>query len=72
MIGVAEILMSVWVLSRYKSKVCAWTQIVVVGTMNIIEFTLASDLLLWGRYNIIFAFLFMIVIFMNEYMVHKK
>jgi hypothetical protein len=45
-IGVAEILMAVWILSGIKSRLNAATQIVVVGVMNILEFILAPD---WGE-----------------------
>jgi hypothetical protein len=33
-----------------------------VLVMNILEFTLVPDLLLWGRLNLVFALLFAVVI----------
>jgi DoxX-like family len=65
-IGLAEIVMAIWILSKYKSKLNAIVQISIVGIMNIIEFTLASDLLLWGRWNLIFAIGFMFLVYWKE------
>lgn len=57
-IGFGEVLMAVWVLSQVKPRWCAITQIALVATMNLIEFVLAPDLLLYGRFNAGFAGLF--------------
>lgn len=70
-IGVSEILMVVWILSRIKSRFCAIFQMAIVGTMNIIESILAPDLLLFGRMNIIFASIFIGLIYINEFFVLK-
>ncbi|MDM1050048.1 DoxX-like family protein [Sphingobacterium hotanense] len=67
LIGIAEIMMVVLILSRWNTRLCAITQIVVIGVMNIIELILAEDLLLWGRLNIVFAFAFMVLIYLNEF-----
>ena len=66
-IGAAEILMAVWVLSGIAARFNAVTQIAVIGAMNVLEFILAPDLLLWGRLNSVFAILFMILIGYNEF-----
>jgi uncharacterized membrane protein YphA (DoxX/SURF4 family) len=66
-IGVLEILMAVWILSRIQSRVCAVTQIVIIATMNIIEFILVPDLLLFGKINIIVATFFILIIYLNEF-----
>ena len=71
-IGMAEILMAVWILSRIKSRVNAMLQIIIILIMNGIEFILAPDLLLWGRANIIFAFLFIVFIHYNEFRMNKQ
>nr|HNH61125.1 DoxX-like family protein [Cyclobacteriaceae bacterium] len=55
-IGFLEILMFVWILSGIKSRLCAILQIIIVLTMNVIEFILAPDLLLFGRVNLLIAF----------------
>lgn len=71
-IGVAEIGMAIWVVSGIKTRLNAATQIIIIATMNIIEFFLASDLLLWGHMNIFFAFMFVIVIYYNGFVLSKK
>ncbi len=71
LIGFAEVLMAIWILSRYKSRINALAQIIIVLAMNIIEFFLASDLLLWGKLNIVFALLFMWIVYYNEFILNK-
>src|ERR1700722_5239690 len=58
LIGLAEITMAVWILSGFRTKLNAITQSVIIATMNSLEFMLAPDLLLWGRFNALYAFLF--------------
>jgi len=72
LIGISEIIMAVWVLSKYKSKLNAIAQIAIVATMNILEFILVPDLLLWGRLNSMFALLFIVLVFYNEFILNKK
>ena len=57
LIGLSEVVMAVWVLSKFKSKLNAITQILVVALMNALEFILVPDLLLWGKLNSLFALL---------------
>ena len=66
-IGFSEMAMAVWILTGFKTKLNAITQVVVIVTMNSLEFILAPDLLLWGRFNALFAFLFVLVILYNEF-----
>ncbi len=72
LIGLSEILMAFWVLSGYKKKLNAFTQITIVATMNILEFLLVPDLLLWGKLNSFFAFIFILVVYYNEFILNKK
>lgn len=72
LIGISEIIMAVWILSRAWSGFNAIVQILVIATMNTIEFLLAPDLLLWGRANAIFAFLFILLIYYNEFRLNKN
>ncbi|MDR6300811.1 DoxX-like family protein [Mesonia maritima] len=67
LIGLSEIVMAVWILSAYKTKLNAVSQILVVAIMNIFEFILVPDLLLWGRLNLLFAFIFILVVYYNEF-----
>jgi preprotein translocase subunit SecF len=71
LIGVAEIGMAIWILSRYRPRICAVIQIAVVATMNTLEYFLVPDLLLWGKLNSFFALLFIIVIYVNEFHLNK-
>ena len=71
-IGSLEILMAVWILSGIKPRINAIAQIIVIATMNTLEFFVAPDLLLWGRWNAFFAFLFILLIFYNEFYYRKK
>lgn len=66
-IGFSEMAMAVWILSGFRTKLNAITQVVVIATMNSLEFIMAPDLLLWGRFNALFAFLFTLVILYNEF-----
>lgn len=67
LIGISEVIMAIWILSGYKSKWNAWTQIGVVGLMNTLEFILVPDLLLWGKLNSVFAFMFILVVYFQEF-----
>lgn len=71
-IGMAEIAMSIWVFSRIKARINAIIQIVIIGSMNILEYFLVPDLLLWGKYNSLFAFLFIVLIYVNEFHLRKQ
>lgn len=72
LIGFSEIIMAVWILSGYKSRLNAILQITVVATMNTIEFILAPDLLLWGKFNSVFALLLVLVIYCNAFYLNKN
>jgi uncharacterized membrane protein YphA (DoxX/SURF4 family) len=71
-IGIAEIVMAIWIVSGYLQRVNAIMQVLVIGAMNLLEFFLVPDLLLWGRFNLLFAFLFVLVIVYNEYYLQPK
>ena len=70
-IGVSEILMAVWIVMRIKPGFCALTQMVIVVLMNIIEFFTAPELLLFGRLNIVFAFIFIAFIYWSEFILRE-
>jgi hypothetical protein len=71
-IGCSEIFMAIWVLSKIKTRLNAIAQIAIVAIMNAIEFILAPDLLLWGKLNALFAFLFILVVYFSEFYLNKK
>jgi len=72
LIGFAELIMAVWIISKFRSKLNAITQILIVATMNTLEFILVPDLLLWGRLNSMFALFFIILVYYNEFILSKK
>lgn len=72
LIGFAEVGMAIWIFSGRWHRLNAITQICVIAGMNILEFVLVPDLLLWGRANVVFAFLFILLICINEYFLHPN
>ena len=71
-IGISEMLMAVWIVSGIKPRLNVIMQIVVIATMNTIEFFLTPDLLLWGRVNAIFALLLIAIIYFNGFVSKNK
>lgn len=71
-IGLAEAGMAIWIVSGVKKRLAAVTQITVVAAMNILEFFIAPDLLLWGKWNAVFALGFIALIFYNEFRPLRK
>ncbi len=72
LIGCSEIFIAIWILSKIKTRINAIVQIVIVTTMNTLEFFLVDNLLLWGKLNSFFAFLFILVVYFNEFYLIKK
>lgn len=72
LIGLSEIAMAIWILIGIKTRLNAIAQIIIIGTMNTLEFFLIPDLLLWGRLNSVFAILLIITIYCNEFILNKK
>ncbi len=64
LIGALEILMALWILSKWKPRLCGLLQIVTVAVMNNIELVLASDLLLFGAWNAALATLFIFLVYL--------
>ncbi len=71
-IGFSEIVMAVWILSGWWTRLNTITQILVIATMNALEFFLVPDLLLWGKLNSLWAFMFILLIYYNEFQLNKK
>ncbi|MFO0331653.1 MAG: DoxX-like family protein [Bacteroidota bacterium] len=71
-IGFSEVLVFVWIVSGIQSRWCTIFPLVIVSVMNVIEFVLASDLLLFGKWNAVFAFLFLMMVFVNEFLLKKQ
>jgi hypothetical protein len=64
--------MAAWVISQIKARLNAIMQMVIIAIMNCLEFMLTPHLLLWGRANIIFASLFIFVIYYNQFILIQK
>jgi len=71
LIGLSEIVMAIWIVSGYKSRLNSLVQIAVIAVMNTLEFILVPDLLLWGKFNALFAFIFVALIYFNEFHIKK-
>jgi hypothetical protein len=67
LIGLSEMLMAAWIISGWRPRLNALVQVLVIACMNTLEFLLAPDLLLWGRFNALYAFLFIILILYHEF-----
>ena len=71
-IGLLETAMAIWILSNIKTRLNAIAQIIIIATMNTLEFFLVPGLLLWGKYNAVFASLLIIAVYYNEFYLNKK
>lgn len=71
-IGFSEIIMAIWIVSNYRSKINTILQICIVATMNVLEFILVPDLLLWGSMNSLFALMFIYVVWYNEFKLKEQ
>ena len=71
-IGLAEMAMALWIVTGILPRLNAITQIIIIAAMNVLECILVPDLLLWGRLNSLFAFLFILLIWYNEYRLRLK
>lgn len=72
LIGVCEVLMVLWILSRFKQRLNAILQMTVIGTMNLLEAIFVPDLLLFGRLNALVAIAFIAVIYTNEWVLNQE
>ena len=72
LIGVSEILMAIWIVTGKWPRINTVLQILLIAVMNIIEYSFVKDLLLWGGYNIIYAFALIVLIYCNEFLLKKK
>jgi uncharacterized membrane protein YphA (DoxX/SURF4 family) len=62
MIGVGEVVMALWILSGIRWKWSCAAQIAAVVMMNVIEFIVAPDMLLFGRINSLVALAYIMVV----------
>ncbi len=72
LIGIGEVAIAIWILLGIFSKLNCWVQIILVVVMNILEFILVPEYLLWGKGNLPFALLFAALVFVNYYYLGKN
>lgn len=72
LIGFAEVIMAIWILTGIKIRLNVLAQIVIVAIMNSLEFILAPDLLLWGKLNLFFACLFILFLYYQEFYLNQQ
>ncbi|MFK5921884.1 MAG: DoxX-like family protein [Verrucomicrobiota bacterium] len=72
MIGLGEVFLALWVWSGIYSRCNAVLQITLVATMNVLEFFLSPDLLLWGHLNALYATLFIAMVAVTEWGLKEK
>lgn len=72
LIGISEIAMAIWILTKFLPRLNAILQIAIVITMNVLEFILAPDLLLWGKLNILFALIFAGLVYYQQFILKPK
>ncbi len=65
LIGFSEMIMAIWIIIGFRSRLNAIVQIFLIAMMNTIEFIAAPDLLIWGRFNAAFALLLILLIYYN-------
>lgn len=72
LIGLAEIMMAIWIVTGILPKINAIIQIALIVTMNILEFIFVPELLLWGKLNLAFAFLLVLIIYYQHFYYNEK
>lgn len=70
-IGLLEVGMAMWILSGYSKQINALVQIFIILSMNILEFWLVPNLLLWGRFNLVFALGFLALVAYDGGLIRK-
>jgi hypothetical protein len=70
-IGSLEIMLAIWIISGIKTRLCAVIQILLILSMNIIEFVLTPYILLFGKFNIVVALFFCCLVYINEFGVNR-
>ncbi len=66
-IGVSETMMFVWIISKLYSRLCTWVQVIIIATMNLVEFIAVPQLLLFGKFNIVVASGLIAIILYHQY-----
>ncbi len=65
-IGVAETILGILILMNWRPKFLALTQVLLILSMNIFEYFLVPQLLMFGKWNLLFAILLCLGILVNQ------
>ncbi|GAB3011824.1 hypothetical protein GCM10027051_13060 [Niabella terrae] len=71
-IGVGEICLAIWTLGGQWPRLNALAQVLVIAVFNILGYLMAPDLLLFGSFSYIVAFLFMLLVCYNGFLANKE
>lgn len=71
LIGLGEVIIALWYLSRIQIFYCVLVQIILIASMNLIEFILVPNMLLWGKLNLVFALFFIAFIYHYEFKINS-
>jgi uncharacterized membrane protein YphA (DoxX/SURF4 family) len=72
LIGIGEVGLAAWIVTGIRYKWSASVQILGVITMNVIEFFLAPDLLLYGRINAVVALAYVSLVAYSAFIAKPK
>jgi uncharacterized membrane protein YphA (DoxX/SURF4 family) len=72
MIGLGEVFIAILIILGYHSRQIAILQVFLIALMNLVEISLAPDLLMFGKLNGLLALAFILVILYNEFYLAKK
>ena len=72
LIGLSEVFFAIWIVSKIHARLAAIIQIIIITVMNTMEFLLVPNLLLWGKWNALFAFIFILIIYWNEFVLNTS
>ncbi len=68
LIGLGEVCIAFWILLNVKVKLHTILQVFLVAIMNILEFIITPELLMWGKVNSVFALVFIAVVIYHFYL----
>lgn len=71
LIGLPELVLACWVVSGWRPRLVFYLQVIAVMSMNLLEFFLATEYLLWGKINLLFAILFIVLLYLVYFRLHR-
>ena len=71
-IGLGETVFALWIFMRKFPRQTTILQCFIILLMNIIETIYVPELLLWGRWNLVFALAFIALVLFNDIKLRKR